>query len=589
VTDAVPAAATPPASEVESLRKQVRDLEAKLGRTTLKLAKLERDLDHARAQVAWFHRQLFGQKSEHVDAASLERAWKRYVDNQEANARGWVPKGHAEPEPASGLQFLLNLGRAQVSPIVSAKDALAIAGITEESIKPDADAEGAPPDPKPKSKRGGGGRRAMPGTLRVEPLPLEPEGLGEDARRIDVKTSFRIAIRPAEVYAIAVERAVCEINGASDTASGGSTVRVIADTPDEMIDRGLFAPSGLAHIIAQKWDQQVPYYRQSAYFAPHGVDLPKSTLSGVAIRAASKASLLVAAMTMLAQKMVANVSIDATGAPVLAKDRCLRGHTWVQYAAGIGVFISFTEKHNSEVVDELLADWLGKIVGDGAAVYDHVEELRGGERGGCWAHGRRKLVYAMPVDPRAMIGIKLINDLFDLERQWLDELPAVRLAARQQLAAPKVDEIMAWAREINRTEPTIGGRRSMLAKAVCYLIRQERRLRLFLSDGHIPIHNNLAELQLRHFVVGRKNWLFYGSKKGAVAGSIWLTLVLSARMHDLAVEPYLRDLFRVLPSWPRNRIIELAPHAWAKTKARLDPAQLQREFRPLTIPPPSPD
>ena len=301
MTDAVPAATTPPALQVDALRAQVRDLEAKLGRTTLKLSKLERDLDHARAQVAWFHRQLFGQKSEHVDTASLERAWTTYVDDQEAKARGWVPKSQAEPEPASGLQFLLNLGAAQVSPIVSAKDALAIAGITEESSKPDAttDAEGTPPDPKPKPKRSGGGRRAMPGTLRVEPLPLEPEGLGEDARRIDVKTGYRIAIWPAQVFAVAVERGVWEIKDESDPASDGSWTRVIADTPDEMIDRGLFAPSGLAHIIAQKWDQQVPYNRQSAYFAQHGVDLPKSTLSGVAIRAASKASLLVAAMTML--------------------------------------------------------------------------------------------------------------------------------------------------------------------------------------------------------------------------------------------------------------------------------------------------
>ena len=129
------------------------------------------------------------------------------------------------------------------------------------------------------------------------------------------------------------------------------------------------------------------------------------------------------------------------------------------------------------------------------------------------------------------------------------------------------------------------GTRGLLAKACRYTLNQEPRLRRFLENGRVPIHNNAVELRIRHFAVGRKNWMFFGSEKAAGAGSTWLTLVLSARMHGLHVETYFRDLFRVLPSWPQHRLLELAPHAWTETRARIDPVQLADEYGPLAIPP----
>ncbi|MEL7369173.1 MAG: transposase domain-containing protein, partial [Myxococcota bacterium] len=99
------------------------------------------------------------------------------------------------------------------------------------------------------------------------------------------------------------------------------------------------------------------------------------------------------------------------------------------------------------------------------------------------------------------------------------------------------------------------------------------------------IHNNNTELQARHIAVGRKNWLFFGSKTGADASAVWLSLVLSARMHGLHVENYLRDLFRLLPLWPKHRILELAPHRWQQMRPRLDPDEMSQELGHVTIPP----
>ncbi|MGC3998580.1 MAG: hypothetical protein QM767_14385 [Anaeromyxobacter sp.] len=50
----------------------------------------------------------------------------------------------------------------------------------------------------------------------------------------------------------------------------------------------------------------------------------------------------------------------------------------------------------------------------------------------------------------------------------------------------------------------------------------------------------------------------------------------------------MRDLFRVLAHWPRDRYLELAPRYWAQTRARLDPAELANEIGTLTVPPPLP-
>lgn len=65
-----------------------------------------------------------------------------------------------------------------------------------------------------------------------------------------------------------------------------------------------------------------------------------------------------------------------------------------------------------------------------------------------------------------------------------------------------------------------------------------------------------------------------------------LALVASCRLHRLDPEVYLRDLFCVLPQWPSDRYLELAPRYWRATRARLLDSELEREITWFTIPPP---
>jgi len=73
-------------------------------------------------------------------------------------------------------------------------------------------------------------------------------------------------------------------------------------------------------------------------------------------------------------------------------------------------------------------------------------------------------------------------------------------------------------------------------------------LTTYLEDGHIEIDNNKAENAIRPFVIGRKNFLFSGSPRGADASATMCTLVESAKANNLERWAYLNYLFEKLPA-----------------------------------------
>ena len=98
--------------------------------------------------------------------------------------------------------------------------------------------------------------------------------------------------------------------------------------------------------------------------------------------------------------------------------------------------------------------------------------------------------------------------------------------------------------------------------------------------------NNHSEGELRRIAVGRKAWLFVGSDDHGTSAGHLFSLIASARLHRVDPEEYLRDLFRILGQWPRDRYLELAPKYWAATRARLNPVELANEVGTITIPSP---
>jgi hypothetical protein len=125
----------------------------------------------------------------------------------------------------------------------------------------------------------------------------------------------------------------------------------------------------------------------------------------------------------------------------------------------------------------------------------------------------------------------------------------------------------------------------LLRSALGYLIRQKDALYRFFDDGRLILDNNRSERELRRIAVGRKAWLFAGSDDHAQSAGHIFTLIATARLHRLEPEAYLRQIIRVLPHWPRERYLELAPKYWATTRATLAPAELDAELGDLIVPP----
>jgi hypothetical protein len=148
-----------------------------------------------------------------------------------------------------------------------------------------------------------------------------------------------------------------------------------------------------------------------------------------------------------------------------------------------------------------------------------------------------------------------------------------------------LDDFFAWADGVFARVRAVRG---PMASAFGYAIRQRDALRRYLDDGRLRLENNAAERALRSSIaVGRKAWLFFGSGIHAQAAANIFSLIASCQLHGIDVEDYLADVIRVLPYWPRNRYLELAPKYWRATRARLDQRELELPLGHVTVPPPA--
>ena len=107
-----------------------------------------------------------------------------------------------------------------------------------------------------------------------------------------------------------------------------------------------------------------------------------------------------------------------------------------------------------------------------------------------------------------------------------------------------------------------------------------------LDDINLPLDNTRSERALRKIVVGRKAWMFYGSDTHAEAAAAIFSIIASCRLHQLDPYQYIEEILRVLPYWPTDRYLELAPKYWRATRGRLRPEELAAPLSEFEIPPP---
>jgi len=405
-------------------------------------------------------------------------------------------------------------------------------------------------------------RKPLPDTLprvAIEILPPEVLSEGLDAfKLVGSETREVLERRPAScvVVAITYKKFVRK-----DRERGAATEVFAAPTLELPIDRGLAGPSMLADTIVRRWQDHQPLTRLEDIYRREQLDLAKSTLCTWHEQLADLARPLVEAMFEDAYREP-YLCVDATGVLVLAKEKCRNGHFWVLVAPEKHVLYRYSRRHDGLAVDNLLKGYRGYLVADAHSVYEHLYKEGDVIEVACWAHARRYFYKSLDSDPdRAKVALSHIGALFRIERSIADAPRKEKESVRRDKSRAVIDKFFDWC---DAELPHVLDETPIQA-ALRYATNQRVALRRFLDDGRLPAHNNISELNLRRQVLGRRNWLFVGSDDGAAVNTVFVSLLASARLHGIEPHGYLRDLFCLIRTWPRDRLLELAPAYWQKT------------------------
>ena len=322
--------------------------------------------------------------------------------------------------------------------------------------------------------------------------------------------------------------------------------------PIPMIARSFCSPELLAHIAYSKYVLGLPLHRLENDFAALGVHLSRATMANWIIHAAKewleplwqlmKAELLESRRVIHGDETVVQV-LREPGRKATSDSRM-----WVYCAGELGapdiILFEYQPTRHGDHARGFLQDFTGYLVCDG---YDGYNKVKRVTRCGCWSHVRRKLVDALPKDhsllpsSQAAVGVEYCNRLFALEKKFAGLSPENRHIQRQELSKPVLDAFFAWA---DSCKPAAG---TTLSKAVAYALSEKKYLLAFLEDPLVPISNNRAENAIRPFAVGRKQWLFCNSVKGARASAIFYSLAATAYANGVNVKQYFTRLFHTLP------------------------------------------
>jgi len=397
-----------------------------------------------------------------------------------------------------------------------------------------------------------GKRKPLPAELpRVEVIHELPEheltcACGCRKQVIGEETSEQLEIVPMQIRVIRHIRKTYACKGCE-------TAPVTADKPTQLIEKSLASPSVLAMLLTTKYVDGLPLHRFEKVLARHGIDLSRQTLARWVIQCGEQLQPL---LNLLRDRLLDSpvVHCDETRVQVLKepdRDPGSQSWMWVQTGGPPGkpvILFDYSTSRAQDVPLRLLEGYRGYLMTDDYAGYNAVAAQEGIERLACWAHARRKFVEAQKVQPkgktgRADIALGMINKLYGIERELKDADNDQRFDGRQQHSHAILAQLKSW---LEKTQPQVTAQNA-LGKAVNYLASNWSRLERYIEAGHLPIDNNAAERAIRPFVIGRKNWLFSDTPKGATASAQLYSLVETAKANGQEPHAWLRHVLERLP------------------------------------------
>jgi transposase len=399
------------------------------------------------------------------------------------------------------------------------------------------------------------GRKAIASHLPRIPIVYElPESerhctCGSVLIEIGAETSEQLDYVPAKVQVLQHVRKKYACPGCEQCVK-------TAVLPAQILPKSNAAPGLLAHLVTAKYVDALPLYRQEAIFERHGVRVPRATQAAWIIALAERVQPLI---NLMDERLLESgyIRMDETPVQVLKSEKAATAthYMWVRMA-GIPperiILFDYDASRGHEVAARLLEGTSGYLQTDGYGAYDEVAEQYALMHCGCMAHARRRFFEAIKALPQseqkaataAHEGVRRIDALYEIEREAKDLLDAERATLRQQKAVPRLNALHAWASVLQQQTLPSG----KLGEALAYLLKQWPKLIRYVEDGRLAIDTNGVENAIRPFALGRRNWLFADTVKGAKASASLYSLVQSARANKLEPYAYLRRLFAELPA-----------------------------------------
>lgn len=329
---------------------------------------------------------------------------------------------------------------------------------------------------------------------------------------------------------------------------------ITAPKPAQPIEKSIASPGLLAFIATQKYVDALPLYRQIESFKRIGIELDRSTLADWM----QKCGLILQPLINLIHEKILEqkyLHMDETIVQVLNEPNRAaesQSYMWVLRSTlptCAAVLFQYEPTRSGAVPSLLLRDFDGALMADGYSGYNAVCNNNNITRLGCWAHARRKFIEAQKVQPKGKTGksdqgLAFIQALYRIEQTLKDKTTEEKYIVRQQQSQLTLDKLKMWMEQsLPQTPP-----QSPIGKALYYLHNQWPHLISYVRDGDYPIDNNAAENAIRPFVIGRKNWLFSASQKGATASANLYSVIETAKTNGLEPYVYLKRIFTELPN-----------------------------------------
>jgi len=352
---------------------------------------------------------------------------------------------------------------------------------------------------------------------------------------------------------------------------------VRGDRPNDLLRNSIVTPSLLSSILNVKYVNSSALNRIEQEFERNGVNISRQTMSNWIVLCSKK--YFAPFVERMKQELLSLHVTQSDETPTqVIKDsdhpnsKC---YMWVHRSGELYkdrpiVIYEYHKGRDHKIPLEFYRNYKGILVTDGLAQYHLVDKLLPDvTNANCWAHARRDLADAVKAadkkDPQAVKqsvayqALQKIAAFYSADTELKDLTSAERLQKRQVIIKPLIEDFFAWVKQ-QAAECSVPPK-SKTAQGLNYIINQEPYLRVFLTDSDVPIDNSASERSIRTFCLGKKNWMFHNTAKGANASALVYSIAETAKLNNL--HPY--NYFKYL-------LTELPKHC--DQKGNIDPAEL---------------